>query len=58
MITQLTGTLVAIEDGAAHVRSGDLTYEVLVPAADAMVTGMRELRSVSKITELVRCPVR
>ena len=31
MITHLTGTLVAIEDGAAHVRSGDLTYEVLVP---------------------------
>ena len=41
MITHLTGTLVAIEDGAAHVRSGDLTYEVLVPAADAMALAAR-----------------
>jgi len=41
MITHLTGTLVAIEDGAAHLRSGDLTYEVLVPAADAMALAAR-----------------
>ncbi len=37
MITQIEGRLVAIEDGAAHVRVGDLTYEVLVPAADGML---------------------
>ena len=36
MITQLTGTLIAIDDGAAHVQCGDLVYEVLVPAADTM----------------------
>ncbi|MFM1936074.1 MAG: putative Holliday junction ATP-dependent helicase RuvA [Planctomycetota bacterium] len=41
MITHLTGTLTAIDDGAAHVRSGDLTYEVLVPAADAMALAAR-----------------
>jgi Holliday junction DNA helicase RuvA len=41
MITHLTGTLAAIEDGAAHVRTGDLTYEVLVPAADAMALTAR-----------------
>ncbi len=36
MITQISGTLVAIVDGAAHVQAGDLVYEVLVPAADSM----------------------
>lgn len=41
MITQLSGTLVAIEDGAAHVRCGELTYEVLVPAADGMALAAR-----------------
>ena len=41
MITHLSGTLVAIEDGAAHVRAGDLTYEVLVPAADSMALAAR-----------------
>ena len=41
MITHLFGTLVAIEDGAAHVRAGDLTYEVLVPAADSMALAAR-----------------
>lgn len=41
MITHLSGTLVAIEDGAAHVRAGELTYEVLVPAADSMALAAR-----------------
>ena len=41
MISQLSGTLVAIEDGAAHVRTGDVTYEVLVPAADSMALAAR-----------------
>ena len=41
MISHLSGTLVAIEDGAAHVRTGDLTYEVLVPAADSMALATR-----------------
>ena len=41
MISRLSGTLVAIEDGAAHVRAGDLTYEVLVPAADSMALAAR-----------------
>ena len=41
MITQLSGTLVAIEDGAAHVQCGELTYEVLVPAADGMSLAAR-----------------
>ena len=41
MITQLSGTLVAIEDGAAHVQCGELTYEVLVPAADSMSLAAR-----------------
>ena len=41
MITQLTGTLVAIDDGAAHVQVAELTYEVLVPAADSMALGAR-----------------
>ena len=41
MITQLTGTLVAIEGGAAHVQCGDLVYEVLVPAADSMSLAAR-----------------
>lgn len=36
MITQIEGRLVALVDGAAHVRVGDVTYEVLVPAADSM----------------------
>ena len=36
MITQLAGTLVALDDGAAHVQAAELTYEVLVPAADSM----------------------
>ncbi|MFO0782161.1 MAG: Holliday junction branch migration protein RuvA [Phycisphaerales bacterium] len=37
MITQIEGTLTGLHDGAAHLRVGDLTYEVLVPAADTMV---------------------
>ena len=41
MITQLTGTLVAIDDGAAHVQVAELTYEVLVPAADSMALAAR-----------------
>lgn len=41
MITQLSGTLLAIEDGAAHVQCGELTYEVLVPAADSMSLAAR-----------------
>jgi Holliday junction DNA helicase RuvA len=41
MITQLSGTLTAIDDGAAHVQCGELTYEVLVPAADAMALAAR-----------------
>jgi Holliday junction DNA helicase RuvA len=41
MISHLSGTLVAIEDGAAHVRTGDVTYEVLVPAADSMALATR-----------------
>ena len=41
MISHLSGTLVAIEDGAAHVRTGDVTYEVLVPAADSMALAAR-----------------
>jgi Holliday junction DNA helicase RuvA len=41
MITQLSGTLTAIEDGAAHVQCGELTYEVLVPAADTMALAAR-----------------
>jgi Holliday junction DNA helicase RuvA len=41
MISHLSGTLVAIEDGAAHVRTGELTYEVLVPAADSMALAAR-----------------
>ena len=41
MITQLTGTLVAIDDGAAHVQVAELTYEVLVPAADSMSLAAR-----------------
>ncbi|MFM8874058.1 MAG: Holliday junction branch migration protein RuvA [Phycisphaerales bacterium] len=41
MISHLSGTLVAIEDGAAHVRTGELTYEVLVPAADSMALATR-----------------
>jgi Holliday junction DNA helicase RuvA len=41
MISHLSGTLVAIEDGAAHVRAGELTYEVLVPAADSMALAAR-----------------
>ena len=41
MITHLSGTLVAVEDGAAHVRAGELTYEVLVPAADSMALAAR-----------------
>jgi Holliday junction DNA helicase RuvA len=36
VITQIEGRLVALVDGAAHVRVGDVTYEVLVPAADSM----------------------
>lgn len=36
MITQLTGKLLAVVDGAAHVEAGAIVYEVLVPAADAM----------------------
>lgn len=36
MITQIEGRLVAVQDGAAHVRTGDVTYEVLIPAADSM----------------------
>lgn len=41
MITQLSGTLTAIDDGAAHVQCGELTYEVLVPAADTMALAAR-----------------
>ncbi len=37
MITQIEGTLTGLHDGAAHLRVGELTYEVLVPAADSMV---------------------
>lgn len=47
MITQLSGTLTAIDEGAAHVQCGDLVYEVLVPAADTMALAAR-------IGELVR----
>ncbi|MFO0961653.1 MAG: Holliday junction branch migration protein RuvA [Phycisphaerales bacterium] len=36
MITQLTGKLLAVVDGAAHVECGAIVYEVLVPAADSM----------------------
>lgn len=36
MITELSGILSAISNGAAHVQCGHLTYEVLVPAADSM----------------------
>lgn len=41
MITQLTGNLIAIDDGAAHVQVGELTYEVLIPAADSMALAAR-----------------
>ena len=41
MITQLSGILAAIDDGAAHVQCGDLVYEVLVPAADSMALAAR-----------------
>ena len=41
MITQLSGTLTAIDDGAAHVQCGDLVYEVLVPASDTMALASR-----------------
>lgn len=34
MISRIEGRLVAIDRGRAHVQCGDLTYEVLVPAAD------------------------
>ena len=47
MITQLSGTLPAIEDGAAHVQCGELTYEVLVPAADTMALAARIGQQVS-----------
>ncbi|MFO0874373.1 MAG: Holliday junction branch migration protein RuvA [Phycisphaerales bacterium] len=36
MISSLSGLLSAFVDGRAHVRVGDLTYELLVPASDAM----------------------
>jgi len=34
MISRIEGRLVAVVGGRAHVQCGDLTYEVLVPAAD------------------------
>lgn len=41
MICRIQGQLVAVRDGTAEVRVGDLTYEVLVPAADSMLLATR-----------------
>ena len=44
MITRLEGELVAISGDRAHLRSGPITYEVLIPAADQqrLATRLRE----------------
>jgi len=34
VICRIAGELLRVDDGAAEIRSGDLVYEVLVPAAD------------------------
>lgn len=41
MICRIQGQLVAVRDGTAELRVGNLTYEVLVPAADSMLLATR-----------------
>lgn len=36
MIVSLTGLLESVADGRAHVRTGDFTYELLIPSFDLM----------------------
>lgn len=39
MIARLDGELEAVAEGAAHLRVGDLLYEVMIPACDQMRLG-------------------